>query len=205
MVWMNDYTIMRGLAMDFSRDEKVYGIGDQYMFGPSIMVCPVYSYKAREREVYFPAAAGWYDFYSGRLTEGGQQLTVPAPYERMPLFVKTGSIIPVGPEIEYTSQRPADPITLYVYTGADASFTLYEDDGTTYGYEKGAYSTIPITYRETAGELVIGNRQGEFPGMIRERLFHVVWISRDRPVGYSPDVKATINLPYSGNEVKIKK
>ena len=173
MTWLNDYTLMRGLAMDFTDDPGVYNIADQYMFGPAFMVCPVYSYKARERDVYFPAGNGWYDFYTGKFTTGGQKMTVPAPYERMPLFVKAGSIIPVGPEIEYTSQKPADPVTLYVYTGADASFTLYEDEGTTYDYEKGEYSTIPLSWSESAGELTIGERKGEFPQMIKERTFNV--------------------------------
>lgn len=204
MVWLNDYTLMRGLAMDFTADTATYGVGDQYMFGPSFLVCPVYTYKARERDVYFPKTAGWYDFYSGRFAEGGQRVSVPAPYERMPLYVKAGSIVPIGPDIEYTAQKPADPITLYVYTGADASFTLYEDDGTSYGYEKGEYSTIPITYRETTGELVIGKRQGDFPGMLQERVFQVVWVSREKPVGYSPDIKSKNTWPYSGSEIKIK-
>jgi alpha-D-xyloside xylohydrolase len=150
--WLNDYTIMRGLAMDFPTDKGVYNIGDQYLFGPALMVCPVHVYKAREREVYFPAGSGWYDFYSGKYSEGGLTMAVPAPYERMPLFVKAGSIVPVGPEIEYTAQKPADPVTLYVYTGADASFTLYEDEGTNYNYEKG-YAISPI---QNKGELTIG-------------------------------------------------
>jgi alpha-D-xyloside xylohydrolase len=198
MVWLKDYTIMRGLIMDFAKDTGVFNIGDQYMFGPSLMVCPVYVYQARNREVYFPAGAGWYDFYSGRYTEGGQKLTVSAPYERMPLFVKAGSILTVGPEIEYTSQKPADPVVLYIYTGADASFTLYEDEGVNYNYEKGKYCTIPLSYNDSTGELTIGERQGEFPGMLKSRTFQVVWVSKDHPVGYPAVIKPATTIQYTG-------
>lgn len=203
MVWLSDYTIMRGLAMDFTADPKVYNTGDQYMFGPSIMVCPVYSYKAREREVYFPAATGWFDFYTGKFSEGGQKLNVPAPYERMPLFVKAGSVLPFGPEIEYTSQKPADPIVLYIYAGADVSFDLYEDEGINYNYEKGEYATIPISYQEASGKLIVGERKGEFPGMLKERTFQIIWVSKDRPVGYSPGRKPMVTIRYNGQRISI--
>lgn len=205
MTWLNDYTIMRGLAMDFTNDANVYNIADQYMFGPAFMVCPVHVYEAREREVYFPVADGWYDFYTGKYMAGGQKLMVPAPYERMPLFVKAGSIVPVGPEIEYTTQKPADPIVLYVYTGADGGFSIYEDEGTTYDYEKGKYSLIPITYSESTGELTIGDRQGGYEGMLKERTINVVWVSRDKPVGFVPDAKAAVTIKYNGQKTVIKK
>ena len=99
-------------------------------------------------KLYLPKCAGWYDLYSGKYYAGGQKIIADAPYERMPVFVKAGSIIPFGPELQYTSEKPADTITLYVYTGADASFNLYEDEGTNYNYEKGAFSVIPIKYNE---------------------------------------------------------
>ena len=205
MVWLNDYTIMRGLAMDFTGDQEVYNIGDQYMYGPAFMVCPVHSYKAREREVYFPTGNAWFDFYTGKVQEGGKKVTVEAPYERMPLFVKSGSIIPIGPEIEYTSQKPADPLTLFVYTGYDGSFTVYEDQGSTYDYEKGQYSIIPVTYSESEKTLKIGSRQGEFPDMLKQRTFHIVWVSQDKPVGFDPQRKPDATVAYNGNEVVITK
>ena len=205
MTWLNDYTIMRGLAMDFTSDPGVFNIGDQYMFGPALMVCPVYTYKAREREVYFPVGAGWFDFYSGKFSKGGEHVTVPAPYDKMPLFVRAGSIIPIGPEIEYTSQKSADPIALYVYIGADANFTLYEDEGTNYNYEKGACATIPVSYKESAGELTIGERLGEFPGMLKERTFNIVWVSKDKPEGYNPDKKPATTIKYSGQKMMVTK
>ncbi len=205
MTWLNDYTIMRGLAMDFTDDHEVYNIGDQYMFGPALMVCPVYAYKAREREVYFPAGSGWYDFYTGKYYEGGVRTKVPAPYEKMPLFAKAGSIVPAGPEIEYTTQKPADPLTLYIYTGADGRFAIYEDEGTTYDYEKGQYSIIPVTWSEAAGELVIGDREGGFQGMLPQRTFNIVWISKDKPQPFAPDKKAAVTIQYTGQKLTVKK
>jgi alpha-D-xyloside xylohydrolase len=202
MAWLNDYTIMRGLAMDFTNDSRVYDIGDQYMFGPALLVCPVYQYKARQRDVYFPANSGWYDFYTGKFTEGGQMLNVPAPYERMPLYVKSGSIIPAGPEIEHTAQK-ADPIVLFVYTGADATFSLYEDDGTTYNYEQGEYTVIPLAYSQSTGELTIGERKGSFAAMIKDRTFHVIWVTKDRAAGFNPDAKPDATVQYTGEKVVV--
>jgi alpha-D-xyloside xylohydrolase len=205
MTWLTDYTIMRGLAMDFPDDPAVFDIADQYMFGPAFMVCPVHAYKARERKVYLPAGKGWYDFYTGKHMNGGQEISAPAPYERMPLFVKEGSIVPVGPEIEYTSQKTADPVTLYIYTGADASFMLYEDDGISYDYEKGDFTTIPMSYQDSTGILIIGERKGEFPGVLENRTFHVIWISKDKPVGYVPEGRPSSTIKYSGEETTVKR
>ena len=143
-VHFNDYTMMRGLAMDFNGDANVYDIPDQWMFGPAFMACPVSQYKARNRSVYFPQQCGWYNLYTGDYVEGGQTLVVDAPYERMPVFVREGSIVPFGPEMEWCDEKPAELINLYVYQGADASFQLYEDEGTNYNYEKGKYATIDI-------------------------------------------------------------
>jgi alpha-D-xyloside xylohydrolase len=201
--WFDDYTIMRALVMDFNGDKGVMNIGDQYMFGPSLMVAPVCKYKASDREVYFPEANGWYDFYTGKYIKGGQTLTVPAPYERIPLFVKEGSVIPVGPEIEYAMQKPADEITLWVYTGKDAEFTLYEDEGVNYNYEKGDYATIKISWDQKNGKLVIGDLNGSFSGMLNKRIFNVVWISGDRSAGYNPKRKPDASVVYEGKSLEI--
>ncbi len=119
MVTQNDYTIMRALVMDFGSDRNVLNIGDQYMFGPSLLVNPVTEYKARTRSVYLPAGTGWYNLKSGAFVQGGQTIQADAPYGDIPVFVKEGSIVPCGPEIEYTDQKPADTIRLFIYTGAD--------------------------------------------------------------------------------------
>jgi len=198
-----DYTIMRPLVMDFNGDKKVENISDQYLFGPSLMVAPVYQYKARTREVYFPAANGWYDLYSGKYTEGGQKISVDAPYERMPLFVKEGSIVPFGPEIQYAGEKQADVITLYIYTGKDAEFTLYEDEGVNYNYEKGAFNTILFKYEEQSGKLTIGDATGTFEGMLKSRTFNIVWVSKDKPVAFDLSQKTDATVTYEGKTIEV--
>ncbi len=200
-----DYTIMRALIIDFNGDSNVNNVSDQYMFGPSLMVAPVYEYKARQREVYFPVANGWYDVYSGKYTKGGQKLKVDAPYERIPLFVKEGSILPFGPEIQYTGEKQADEITLYVYTGKDAEFTLYEDEGVNYNYEKGAYSTIPIKYNEQSQKLIVGEASGSFEGMLKKRTFHIVWIDKQKPVAYDLNRKPDTTISYEGKALEVSR
>lgn len=137
MTYFDDYTIMRPLVMDFTADMQVNNIGDEFMFGPAFLVAPVYRYGDRTRDMYFPACEGWYDFYTGKFQEAGVQASVAAPYERIPLYVRAGSIVPFGPDMQYSDEKPASDIKLYVYQGADGTFTLYEDEGTNYNYEKG--------------------------------------------------------------------
>lgn len=199
--YVNDYTLMRGLAMDFGTDASVKNINDAYMFGPSLLINPVYTYKATSRDVYLPAGQGWYDLYSGKYFEGGQAITADAPYERMPVFVKAGSIIPTGPDIQYTNEKPAETITLYIYTGKDAAFNLYEDEGTNYNYEQGKYSIIPINYNEQTKTLTIGKRKGGFAGMINKRTFKVVVFSPGKAVSIDND-KPVKTVSYSGVAVK---
>ncbi len=203
MTHFDDYTIMRPLIMDFNGDPYVYDISDQYMFGPSLMVAPVYKYKARNREIYFPAMCGWYDFYSGKYLNGGQRLMVDAPYERIPLYVREGTILPAGPEIQYTSEKPADPLTLFVYTGKDCEFTLYEDEGINYNYEKGSYSNIRFSYSEGKSELTVDERKGEFDGMLKTRTFNFVFIDKNKSVGFDPDVIPDRTITYTGEKVTI--
>lgn len=203
-VYHNDYTLMRPMVMDFGHDPAVTDLGDQYMFGPSFLAAPVYEYKARARQVYFPKGSGWYDFYTGVYTEGGQEQTVDAPYERMPLFVKAGSIVPMGEEIQYTSEKPEAPITLYVYAGADAQFTLYEDEGTNYNYEKGYYSQIPITYAEATRSLTIGKREGAFDGMVEQRRFHIVLIDKEHQAGFDTHPTPQQTIAYDGTAQTLK-
>lgn len=203
MTYLNDYTIMRPLVMDFTADAQVNNIGDQFMFGPAMMVAPVYEYGARSREMYFPAICGWYDFYSGKYVSGGQKLTVDAPYEHIPLFVREGAIIPYGPDMQYSDEKPASEITLYVYAGQDGAFTLYEDEGVNYNYEKGQYATIPFTYKEAEGTLTVGARKGEFPGMLKERTFNVVKVSKDKPQPFDLKVKGAV-VKYDGTTQTVK-
>jgi alpha-D-xyloside xylohydrolase len=202
--YFDDYTIMRGLVMDFNNDSKVYAIADQYMFGPSLLINPVYEYKAWNRKVYLPATTGWYDFYTGQHYKGGQTITADAPLEKIPVFVKEGSILPAGPDLQYSSEKPADPITLYVFTGSDAAFELYEDEQENYNYEKGHYAIIPITYNEASRALTIGARRGAFKNMPEERTFQVVWVKMDQPAGVSFTAQPDEVIRYAGKEVNIK-
>ncbi|GGF04095.1 glycoside hydrolase family 31 protein [Hymenobacter cavernae] len=197
-------TIMRGLVMDFGQDAAVRNISNQFLFGPSLLVNPVTDYHARSRSLYLPAGTGWFDFYSGQYQKGGQTITADAPLERMPLYVREGSILPFGPAIQYTTEKPTDPITLYVYTGKDGQFTLYEDENVNYNYEKGAFATIPLTYDEKAKTLTIGERKGSFPGMMTRRTFNVVWVSQARPVAWNLGAAPGKTVQYSGSAVSVK-
>jgi alpha-D-xyloside xylohydrolase len=199
----DDYTIMRGLIMDFAKDPRVKNIGDQYMFGPAFLVSPVYEYKARTRTVYLPDGANWYDFYTGHKVEGGRTISADAPLSRMPLYVREGSIVPVGPEIQFTGQDPGGPITIQVYTGHDSQFTLYEDGGTSYDYEHGAFSSIQLGYDARNGELTIGAQQGQYPGQIEKRVFNVRWITEGK-AGADFEAKPDLRVEYTGAEVIVK-
>jgi len=211
MVTHNDYTIMRALVMDFGQDKNVSNIGDQFMFGPALLINPVTEYKVRTRRVYLPAPllasgkrqGGWYELKTGRYFKGGQTIEAEAPYTDIPIFVKEGSIIPFGPAIQYTTEKPADPIRLLVYTGADGAFTLYEDENINYNYEKGAYSIILLKYDEDSHSLTIGARQGEFPGMLKERTFEIIWISKENPAGLDLDGTVALFVDYDGSELSI--
>ncbi|MDO4738229.1 MAG: glycoside hydrolase family 31 protein [Bacteroidales bacterium] len=200
-VHLHDYTMMRALVMDFNGDSNVYDIKDQWMFGPSLMACPVGEYKARNRRVYFPQQRNWYDLYTGRHITGGQTLIVDAPYERIPVFVPEGSIIPLGPTMEWSDEKPAELIHLYVYAGHDAHFQLYEDEGTNYNYEKGKYSTINIRYDDTARTLTIEPRQGAFKGMLKERRFNIIFITKEKPQPLNLDNPQGTLVTYNGKSI----
>ena len=199
-----DYTLMRALVMDFCGDREVENIGNQWMLGPALMACPVGYYKARNRSVYFPRQCGWYDLYTGEYTQGGQRLVVDAPYERIPVFVREGAIIPFGPEMQWSDEKPAELINLYVYAGQNGEFQLYEDEGTNYNYEKGKYATIDISYDDASRTVTIGQRKGQFPGMLKQRRFNVVLITKDAPKPLSLDHPEGQMVNYNGKAVSVQ-
>ena len=199
-----DYTLMRPLVMDFNGDKEVENIGNQWMFGPALMACPVGYYKARNRSVYFPEQCGWYNLYTGEHLEGGQRLVVDAPYEQIPVFVREGAIIPFGPEMQWSDERPAELINLYVYAGQNGSFQLYEDEGTNYNYERGKYATIDITYDDATRTLSFGARKGQFPGMLKSRRFNVVLVSSDQAKPLDLDTPDGLMVSYNGKPVTIR-
>lgn len=196
MTYFNDYTIMRALVMDFTSDTKTHNIGDQYMFGPDLMVAPVYKYKETSRDVYFPNGANWYNFDTREYITGNQTKHVAAPYERLPLFVREGAILPLGKDIQSTKESQND-ILLQIYTGTDGEFTLYEDEAVNYNYEKGKYSTIKINYDEKTKTVTINDVQGKFEGMPTSRKFDIEWISKD---GQKHPVK---KVTYTGKKLSI--
>jgi alpha-D-xyloside xylohydrolase len=202
--YFNDYTIMRGLVMDFNEDSKSHNIADQYMFGPSLLVNPIYTYKAEGRDVYLPKTSGWYDFYTGEYLLGGQTINAKAGLSRIPVYVKEGSIVPTGPKIQYTSEKSADPLTLYVFTGKDASFSLYEDEGDNYNYEQGKYTNIPLQYNEATNTLTIGKRNGSFPGMMQKRTINIFWVRKDQSVGVGATAPPRQVIEYAGEEIQVK-
>ena len=201
-VTSENYTVMRPLIMDFRSDTRAMNIGDQFMFGPAILVNPVTEQGATMRHMYLPKTR-WYDFWTGKSREGGAMIDAAAPLYRIPLFVRSGSIIPMGPDVEYVTQKPADPLEIRVYTGADGDFNLYEDEGDTYNYEKGAYAVIPMHWNDTAKKLTIGERKGTFPGMMQKRTFHVVFVGENHGAGIESTATPDKTIDYSGTQVIV--
>ena len=205
MVHLKDYTMMRALVMDFNGDDNVLDIKDQWMFGPALMACPVGKYEQYSRNVYLPKQKGWYDFYTGKYYAGGQTIVADAPYEKIPVFVPEGAILPVGPEMEWSDQKKAELIDLYVYAGKDGSYTLYEDEGTNYNYEKGKYATIDIKYNDVQKTVTIGACKGSFDGMLQKRRFNVVLVNAANNQGVSLDkAPKGKKVSYAGKQVVVK-
>jgi len=196
------YTPMRPLVMDFRGDVRAENIGDQFMYGPAFLVNPVTEPAASTRRLYLPKAH-WYDFWSGTSADGGQVIDGAAPLERMPLYIRAGSILPMGPDIEWSTQKPADPIELRVYHGADGDFTLYEDENDTYSYEKGVYATIPFHWDDARQVLTVGQRTGKFPGMLSTRTFRIVFVGENHGVGVGATDEPDKTVQYSGDNVTV--
>ncbi|KRC82296.1 TIM-barrel domain-containing protein [Sphingomonas sp. Root241] len=202
--WHKDGTMMRGLVMDFPGDRKTWNLDDEYMFGPAFLVAPVTGFKAREREVYLPAGADWYDFATGAFVKGGQTVEAAAPRERMPLFVRAGSIVPTGAAIQHVAEQPDGPIVLHVFTGADGSFSLYEDDGVSPSYKQGKFARIPVKWDEGAGTLTIGARQGDYQGMPGKRAISVRFYAPERAI--APDfAESAQSFVYDGTAITVRR
>lgn len=186
MVTHENYTMLRSLPFDFRSDPHTYNIGDQYMFGPALLVSPVTDpmyYSAgstpievvdKSRAVYLPDGADWYDFWTGKRYKGGQTITADSPLDTIPLFIRSGSILPLGPEITYADEQTNAPIDLFIYTGQDGNFTLYDDEGNNYNYEQGHFSRLPISWDDAARRLTFHARKGSYPGMPESREFRVI-------------------------------
>jgi len=181
-----DYTMLRALPFDFRSDPRTYDIRDQYMFGPALLVNPVtrpmlYDVGSRTlenvpqtRQVYLPAGVDWYDFWSGKRNSGGQTIQADAPLDRLPIYVRAGSILPMGPVRQHVNDLPDAPVELHIFPGLDASFELYEDEGDQYNYEDGAFSTIPIHWQDAERQLTLGAVKGKYAGMPEQRIFEII-------------------------------
>jgi alpha-D-xyloside xylohydrolase len=197
---------MRALAFDFRTDTSINNISDQYMFGPAILVNPVTQKSPVEetRKVYLPKSSDWFDFWTGKKLSGGFTITTPAPIETIPLFIKAGSIIPMGPYLQYATEKPADPIELRIYPGADGAFTLYEDENDNYNYEKGNHSTIDFKWDEYKRELTIGQRQGKYPGMLNERTINIIIVGKNHGTDIEICQQPDKIVKYYGSKLEIK-
>jgi alpha-D-xyloside xylohydrolase len=209
-VTANQSTMMRALVMDFPSDKKALDINDEYMFGKSILVCPVttpmYSKDSKEdfsaigvRELYLPAGTDWIDFWTGVKTTGGQVIKKETPLDIIPLYVKAGSILPIGPQVQYATEKNWDNLEIRIYEGANGEFTLYEDEKDNYNYEKGIYSTISFSWNDSKKTLTINDRKGSFPGMSTERNLNIIRIGEGGNTGSSSK-----QVVYNGKKILVK-
>ena len=196
------YTPMRPLVMDFLTDPRAQNIGDQFMYGPAFLVNPVTEPAATTRQLYLPESK-WYDFWTGSSVAGGRMINADSPLEHLPLYVRAGSILPLGPDEEWSTEKVADPIELRIYRGANGDFTLYEDENDNYNYEKGAYATIPLHWNDAGHTLTIGERKGQFPGMLESRSFRIVLVSENHGVGVNPADEADKVVQYSERQITV--
>jgi len=211
----NRSSMMRALVMDFADDKKVLDINDQYLFGKSLLVAPVtrsmYTKESHEdyavtgsRELYLPAGADWIDFWTGEPHAGGQTIRKESPIDIMPLYVRSGSILPYGPQVQYAEEKPWDSLEIRVYPGADGTFTLYEDEKDNYNYEKGLFSTIPFNWDDKRSTLTIGARVGTFPSMLQARTFHITLVTPEKGKGLETGLENDWSVRYTGKKITIK-
>jgi alpha-D-xyloside xylohydrolase len=195
-------TLMRALPLEFSSDAGARAVSDQFMFGSAFLINPVTAEGAKQRTVYLPAGNNWIDFWTGKRANGGQSITAEAPLERIPIYVRAGSIVPYGPLVESVAGKP-DPIDLRVYAGANGDFTLYEDEGDNYDYEHGAHSVIPIHWDDKSSALTIGAREGSFPGMLEHRTFRVVVVGNGQGTGIASSSEPDATVAYDGKSATV--
>ena len=203
-VTQDNYTIMRSLAFDFRGDKNVVNIPDQYMFGPALMVSPVTDQGKTSRSVYLPATTSWYDFYTGKKYTGGQTIDAAAPIDVIPVFVKAGSIVPMGPVEQYATEKPATVTELRIYPGANGQFEYYEDENEGYNYEKGSFATFKFSWNDKTHMLTISDTKGSFPGMLKSRTFNVVLVNGEHGSSTDMAAKADKVITYTGKTVTVK-
>ena len=201
-VTSNGGSLMRALFSDFQEDKRIADIGDEYMFGKSILVAPVTS-EVKSRSLYLPKGAQWVDFWTGEKLEGRQEISREAPIDIIPLYVKAGSIVPVGPSVQFATEKSWDDLQIRIYPGADGEFTLYEDENDNYNYEKGKYTTVRMTWNDKDRRLIIHPRKGNYDGMLRNRNFRIVVVDHLKGLGLDNE-SYTVNVEYKGKKLNIK-
>lgn len=194
---------MRPLYVDFPTDRRAVDKGTQYMYGRNFLVAPVTEYEAREWNVYLPEGAEWWNFWTNSRHSGGAEVMTAAPFDQIPLYVRAGSILPWGPAVQYSSEKPWNELEVRVYPGADGEFTLYEDAGDGYGYENGERSTIKMTWDDDARKLTFAARDGSYPGMLDSRKFRVV-LMKEGGRGGDASVGGGKTVKYNGKAVTVK-
>lgn len=220
---LNSGSMMRALVMDFANDQKASALNDEYLFGRSLLVKPVtdplYTWKDKWKnghliypeprkasapvDVYLPAGSKWIDFWTNQTLDGGQNIQKECPINIMPVYVKAGSIIPFGPDVQYSNEKKWDNLEIRVYPGDNGTFTLYEDEGDNYNYEKGSYSLIPFEYDDATRTLTIGARKGSFKGMMTQRNFRIVLVDQNAKPGNEP-MSGMKTVKYNGAEIEVK-
>jgi alpha-D-xyloside xylohydrolase len=201
-VTKNGSTMMRPMVMDFNNDTVAVKEPYEYMFGKAFLVAPITKAGVTQWGVYLPKATDWYDFWTGKRFKGGQTIKTAAPLDKIPLFVKDGSIVPMGKFIQYTGQKPADTLEIRIYPGTDGRFDLYEDEGDNYNYEKGSYTIISFHWDEQNKTLIIGDKQGTYPGCLEKRVFDVVLVNDSVGTGIAKS-NTTKQVIYSGKKTEI--
>jgi alpha-D-xyloside xylohydrolase len=215
-------TMTRPLVMDFPADRKTHAIDNAYMFGRSLLVCPVTqalyqdtlvrgtdttvalnASRVRTSSVYLPEGTSWTDFWTGKTFKGGQTVQVAAPLDRIPVFARSGAVLVLGPRVQYATEKKWDTLEVRVYPGANGTATLYEDENDNYNYEKGAFSTITLSWNDAKRVLTIGDRTGTFPGILEQRVFRVVRVSAGKGTGIDPVKKPDAMVRYDGKSMKI--
>jgi len=212
-VTANQSSMTRALVMDFANDKQALNINDEFMFGKSILVCPVtnamYSKDTKEdfssiksKELYLPKGADWYDFWAGVKQAGGQTIAKETPLDIIPVYIKAGSILPMGPKVQYATEKKWDNLEIRVYPGANGEFTLYEDENDNYNYEKGAFSTITFSWNDATKLLSVSDRKGEFSGMLKDRKFEIVMVNEKSGIGL--EISKTLKtINYSGKKIVV--
>lgn len=199
----NNGTFMRPLIMDFAADKETHTIGNEYLFGHSLLVAPVTQYKAKTWPVYLPQGSDWYNFWTNKYFKGGQTIKTDTPVDMVPLYIKAGSILPFGPEVQYSTEKKWDNLEIRIYPGADGEFVLYEDENDNFNYEKGIYSTIKFKWNDSKKTLTIENRQGNFAGMLKSRKFNVAIAGPTQAIADIP-AKPIKTVSYNGKKTLVK-